>query len=124
MTPAKDCTAKTARSADPGVVAANPADFVGRCVKVRGFWRDFGFYPTHAEAGQPDALSVSFLDTRRLGLYLSDADLARAPTGPSSATAFGTVGVCADLGDPAKLTGYCGFKHGAYLAVVGIQIAK
>jgi len=34
------------------------------------------------------------------------------------------VGVCAGLSDPTRLSGYCAFKHGAYLAVVAIAPAK
>lgn len=67
---------------------------------------------------------MTFLDARRIGLYLSAADLARAPKAPAGATVFGTVGVCAGLGDPAKLTGYCAYKQGAFLAVAGVELPK
>ena len=79
FTPAKSCTDKTAAPATVNEVASNPAGFKGKCVKVQGWWRDIGIYASRGEAFQPDALSIVTLDERRLGLYLSDKDQAKAP---------------------------------------------
>ncbi len=127
IVPAKDCTARTAKAAEPGDVAADPAAFAGKCVKLEGWWRDIGFYPTRSEAAQPDALSIPLLDNRRVGLYLPKKDLEAAPRGPKLATVIGTVGgACSKL--PATVTaadtGYCHYKGGAYLAVASISLAK
>ncbi|WP_293677079.1 hypothetical protein [uncultured Phenylobacterium sp.] len=127
VTPAKDCNARTAKPAEPGDVAADPAAFAGKCVKLEGWWRDIGFYPTRSEAAVPDALSIPLLDNRRLGLYLPRKRLDAAPQGPKLATVVGTVGgACSNL--PATVTaadtGYCHYKAGGYLAVATIEIAK
>ena len=127
VSPAKDCTARTAKPADPGEVAADPAAYAGQCVKLEGWWKDIGFYPTRAEAAVVDALSIPLLDNRRVGLYLSKTDLAAAPQRPKLATVIGTVGgACAKL--PAAVTaadtGYCHYKGGAYVAVAKISLAK
>ena len=127
VSPAKGCTARTAKPADPGEVAADPAAYAGQCVKLEGWWKDIGFYPTRAEAAVVDALSIPLLDNRRIGLYLSKKDLAAAPQGPKLAAVIGAVGgACAKL--PAVVTatdtGYCHYKGGAYLAVASISLAK
>ena len=117
------CTAKSARAADPAKVAADPDAFLGRCVRLKGLWRDIGFYPSLAEAAQPDALSIATLSHRRIGLYLSDADDKAAPTTPKPAVAVGTVGDCSKgFGD--RIEGYCRYMKGAYLAVSEIAPAK
>lgn len=54
--PAASCTARSANSARINEIAAHPEAFAGKCVRLKGFWRDFGFYPSAGEAGQPDAL--------------------------------------------------------------------
>jgi len=126
QSPAKPCDAKSAKVADPGRVAADPDAFAGKCVRLRGVWRDIGFYPTAAEAAQPDALSIATLDQRRIGLYLSDRDLARAPQGPITATVVGVVGNCAGE-KPAGVDAqadYCRYKQGAYLVVALIDAGK
>lgn len=127
VVPTKDCNARTAKPAEPGDVAADPAAFAGKCVKLEGWWRDIGFYPTRSEAAVPDALSIPLLDNRRVGLYLPRRRLDAAPQGPKLATVVGTVGgACSKL--PATVTaadtGYCHYKTGAYLAVATIEIAK
>lgn len=76
---AKGCTAKSARVAEPAEVAANPAEFAGKCVSLDGWWRDIALYPSRAEAAQTDALSIVILDQRRVGLYLPKAQLDVAP---------------------------------------------
>ena len=120
------CSAKAARVAEPGEVASHPGDFAGQCVQLKGYWRDTGFYPSRGEAAQPDALSVTFLDERRIGLYLSDKDVAAAPKGPAAAEVIGRVWMCEQLTDAAKAadSGYCHYKHGAFLAVTRIGRAK
>ena len=125
--PAKGCTARTAKPVEPGDVAQDPAGFAGKCVKLQGWWRDIGFYPTRSEAAVVDALSIVLLDNRRVGLYLPKKDLDAAPQNPKLATVVGTVGgACSKL--PAAVTaadtGYCHYKGGAYLAVSSISIAK
>jgi hypothetical protein len=127
VSPAKGCTEHSAKPAEPGDVAADPAAFAGKCVKLQGWWKDIGFYPTRAEAAVVDSLSIPLLDNRRLGLYLPKKDLDGAPQGPKLATVVGTVGgACAKL--PAAVTaadtGYCHYKGGAYLAVAHIALAK
>ena len=124
--PAATCTAKSAKLAKINVIATDPKAFAGKCVRLKGFWRDIGFYPTAGEAGQPDALSVVFLDQRRVGLYLNPSDAERAPHGPTEASVFGTAGDCATLGAPGSetTTGYCHYKGGAFLAVAGIELSK
>lgn len=127
VSPGKDCSAHTAKPADPGEVAADPAAYAGQCVKLEGWWKDIGFYPTRAEAAVVDALSIPLLDNRRVGLYLPKKDLAGAPQGPKLATVIGTVGgACAKL--PATVTaadtGYCHYKGGAYMAVAKVSLAK
>ena len=124
---AKDCTARTAKPAEPGDVASDPAAYAGKCVKLEGWWKDIAFYPTRSEAAVVDSLSIPLLDSRRVGLYLPKKDLAAAPQGPKLATVIGTVGgACAKL--PATVTaadtGYCHYKAGAYLAVASISLAK
>jgi hypothetical protein len=127
VTPAKGCSARTAKPAEPGDVAADPAAFAGKCVKLDGWWKDIAFYPTRAEAAVVDSLSIPLLDNRRVGLYLPKKDLDGAPQGPKLATVVGTVGgACAKL--PAAVTaadtGYCHYKGGVYLAVASIALAK
>ena len=124
--PAPNCTAKAAKLTKINVIASDPKVFAGKCVRLKGFWRDIGFYATAGEAGQPDALSVIFLDQRRVGLYLNPSDAARAPHGPVEATVFGTAGACESLGPPGSdaTVGYCHYKGGAFLAIAGIELAK
>ncbi|HEX7944790.1 MAG TPA: hypothetical protein VF495_09000 [Phenylobacterium sp.] len=127
VTPGKGCNARTAKPAGPGDVAADPAAYTGKCVKLEGWWKDIAFYPTRAEAAVVDSLSIPLLDNRRVGLYLPKKDLDGAPQGPKLATVVGTVGgACAKL--PAAVTaadaGYCHYKGGAYLAVASIALAK
>lgn len=124
--PAASCIAKTAKPAQINALATNPKAFAGKCVKLKGFWRDIGLYPTAGEANQPDALSVIFLDQRRVGLYLSPRDEEHMPHAPIEATLVGTAGDCASLGAPGSdsTIGYCHYKGGAYLAVAGIERAK
>ena len=121
-TPAKDCTAKTAETVAINDVASNVEAFLGKCVAVRGWWRDIGIYASRGEAFQPDALSIITLDYRRLGLYLAPKDLAAAPKTAALAEAVGTVGKCTALGavGSPQTTGYCHHKPGAYLAVAKI----
>ncbi len=122
--PAPDaaCTAKSAKAAEINKIAQDPKAFAGKCVRLKGYWRDTGFYPTAAEAGQPDALGVIFLKLRRVGLYLTEADAARAPRGPRSANLYGTAGACAAQSDAE---GYCKFvPDGAYVAVAGIELSQ
>jgi hypothetical protein len=121
---AKGCTAKTAKVLEPAEVAANPAEFAGKCVQVGGWWRDIALYPSRAEAAQTDALSIIILDRRRVGLYLPAKELAAAPQAPRLVTVLGTVGgACETL--PAEVRskddGYCHYKPGAWLAVSGIK---
>ena len=127
VVPDKACTPHTAKPAEPGDIAADPAAYAGRCVKLRGWWKDIGFYPTRAEAAVVDSLSIILLDNRRIGLYLPKQHLDTAPQGPKFATVVGTVGgACAKL--PAAVTqadtGYCHYKGGAYLAVASVKLAK
>jgi hypothetical protein len=127
VSPAKGCTARTAKPASPGDVAADPAAYAGKCVKLEGWWKDIAFYPTRAEAAVVDSLSIPLLDNRRVGLYLPKKELAATPQGPKLATVIGTVGgACAKL--PAAVTaadaGYCHYKGGAYLAVASVALAK
>ena len=127
VTPDKACTAHTAKPAEPGDVAADPAAYAGKCVKMQGWWRDIGFYPTRAEAAVVDALSIVLLDNRRVGLYLGKKDMDAAPQGPKLATVVGTVGgACSKLPTTvtAADTGYCHYKGGAYLAVASVSLAK
>jgi hypothetical protein len=127
VTPDKACTARTAKPAEPGDVAADPAAYAGKCVKLQGWWKDIGFYPTRAEAAVVDSLSIPLLDNRRLGLYLPKKALDVAPQGPKLAVVVGTVGgACAALPAAVKEadTGYCHYKGGAYLAVKAIEIPK
>ena len=126
FTPAKSCTDKTAAPATVNEVASNPAGFKGKCVKVQGWWRDIGIYASRGEAFQPDALSIVTLDERRLGLYLSDKDQAKAPPRAVMAQAVGVVGRCADIPnrETALASGYCRHKPGAYLAVARIGPAS
>ena len=127
VVPAKGCNARAAKPAEPGDVAADPAAFAGKCVKLQGWWKDIGFYPTRAEAAVVDSLSIVLLDNRRIGLYLPKKDLDGAPQGPKLATVVGTVGgACSTLpvAVTAADTGYCHYKGGAYLAVASISLAK
>lgn len=121
---AKGCTAKTARAAEPAEVAANPAEFVGKCVSLEGWWRDIALYPSRAEAAQTDALSIVILDQRRVGLYLPKAQLDAAPqTAPRLVTVVGRVGgACANVAAEVreKDEGYCHYKPGVWLAVAGV----
>ena len=84
---------------EPAEVAANPAEFVGKCVSLEGWWRDIALYPSRAEAAQTDALSIVILDQRRVGLYLPKAQLDAAPqTAPRLVTIVGRVGgACATV---------------------------
>jgi hypothetical protein len=120
------CAAKTARTVEVAKVARDPAAFVGKCVRLKGYWRDFAVYPTAAEAGQPDALSIATLDQRRVGLYLGPDDLKRAPGGPTASSIVGVAGDCARLEPTAAAAGtaYCKYKQGAFLDVVGIEAAN
>jgi hypothetical protein len=121
----KACNARTATAADVGEVAYGPEAFAGKCVSLQGFWRDVAVYPTRAEAAQPDALSIPFLDRRRIGLYLTPKDDARAPGQPTPVHVFGVVGSCAKLlASGADVMGYCHYKTGAYLAVASIVVDK
>jgi len=121
----KACTAKSATAADVGEVAYSPDAFLGKCVSLQGYWRDLAIYPTRAEAAQPDARSMSFLDRRRIGLYLDARDDARAPGSPAAAHLVGVVGSCAKLlSSGAQATGYCQYKTGAYLAVSSASVDK
>jgi hypothetical protein len=124
--PDKACTAKTAQDVAVNEIASHPAQYAGKCVRVKGWWRDIGIYASRGEAFQPDALSIITLDERRIGLYLSPKDLKAAPKSGTMAEAIGTAGACATLrgADPAALTGYCHYKAGAYLAVARIAPAK
>ena len=122
--PAMGCTAETATAADVAEVAYDPDAFAGKCVALKGYWRDTAVYPTRAEATQPDAERMSFLDRRRIGLYLADKDLAQAPAAPHLSDVVGTVGICAKLAPEAAGMGYCHYKPGAYLAVASATPAK
>lgn len=121
---AKGCTAKTAKAAEPAEVAANPAEFVGKCVSLEGWWRDIALYPSRAEAAQTDALSIVILDQRRVGLYLPKAQLDTAPqTAPRLVTVVGRVGgACATVAAEVreKDDGYCHYKPGVWLAVASV----
>jgi hypothetical protein len=121
----KACTAKTAAAADLGEVAYSPDAFAGKCVTLQGYWRDVAVYPTRAEAAQPDALSIPFLDRRRIGLYLTAKDDAHAPGVPTPVHVTGVVGSCARLLiSGAEVKGYCHYKAGAYLAVSRMAVDK
>lgn len=126
VAPAKGCNSHTAVAAEPGEVAGDPSAYAGKCVKLQGWWKDIGFYPTRAEAAVIDSLSIVLLDNRRIGLYLPKQNLDTAPQGPKLATVIGTVGACAKL--PAAVTaadtGYCHYKGGAYMAVSRITLTK
>ncbi|WP_421935644.1 hypothetical protein [Phenylobacterium sp.] len=121
---ARGCTAKAAKAAEPAEVAANPAEFAGKCVSLEGWWRDIALYPSRAEAAQTDALSIVILDQRRVGLYLPKAQLDAAPqTAPRLVRVVGRVGgacatVAAEVRD--KDDGYCHYKPGVWLAVAGV----
>ena len=121
---AKGCTAKTAKAAEPAEVAANPVEFVGKCVSLEGWWRDIALYPSRAEAAQTDALSIVILDQRRVGLYLPKAQLDTAPqTAPRLVTIVGRVGgPCATVAAEVreKDDGYCHYKPGVWLAVASV----
>ena len=120
---AKGCTAKTAKVVEAPELAANPAEFVGKCVSVDGWWRDIALYPSRAEAAQTDALSIIILDRRRVGLYLPKEQLDAAPQGPRLVTLVGTVGgACETLAAEVrgKDDGYCHYKPGAWLAVASV----
>lgn len=126
MTASKTCTARTAKAVDSGAIGADPAAFAGQCVKLQGWWKDIGFYPTRAEAAVVDSLSMPLLDNRRIGLYLSKKAQEAAPQGPKLATVIGTVGACANLSAAvtAADTGYCHYEGGAFLAVSKIGLAR
>lgn len=121
---AKGCTTKSAKAAEPAEVAANPAEFAGKCVSLEGWWRDIALYPSRAEAAQTDALSIVILDQRRVGLYLPKAQLDASPqTAPRLVTIVGRVGgacaaVAAEVRD--KDDGYCHYKPGVWLAVASV----
>jgi hypothetical protein len=120
--PAKTCKAAGAKAAEVNVVAAHGDDFDGKCVRLTGWWRGAAIYPTRAEAAQPDAVTMSFLDRRRVGLYLDPKD-SREPDEPTYATVVGTVGLCSRWSDDVRLhgEGYCQRKPGPYLAAVQID---
>ena len=120
--PAKACAAASAQATEVAAVASRPAEFDGKCVRLRGWWRGGAFYPSRAEAAQPDAITMSFLDRRRVGLYLDRKD-AREPEEPVLATAVGSVGVCSQWPDEVRQRGegYCLRKPGPYLAAVRID---
>jgi hypothetical protein len=120
---AKGCAAKTAKPAEPAEIAANPAEFTGKCVAVDGWWRDIALYPSRAEAAQTDALSIIIFDQRRVGLYLPKKQLDAAPQTPRLVTVVGRVGgACVKLADDvrAKDDGYCHYKPGVWLAVARV----
>jgi hypothetical protein len=120
---AMGCTAKTAKVVEAPELAANPAEFVGKCVSVDGWWRDIALYPSRAEAAQTDALSIIILDRRRVGLYLPKKHLDAAPQAPRLVTLVGTVGgACEALAADvrAKDDGYCHYKPGTWLAVASV----
>ena len=120
--PAKACKAAAAKPAEVTAVATHAADFDGQCVKLTGWWRGAAIYATRAEAAQPDAITMSWLDRRRVGLYLDPKDV-RAPDEPTFATAVGSVGVCSKWSDDVRLhgEGYCQRKPGPYLAAVRVE---
>lgn len=94
-------------------------DWVGKCVKVGGFWWGRALFqngrdPRTVEYSQfADALS-----SRRIGLYLPDELRKRTPEHPRASTAVGIVGDCELLGRGAVMVmGYCHYTAGTYLAV-------
>jgi hypothetical protein len=120
--PAKACKASSAKPAEVAAVASHSAEFDGKCVRLTGWWRGAAIYPSRAEAAQPDAITMSFLDRRRVGLYLDPKD-GREPDEPVFATTVGTVGVCSRWPDDVRLhgEGYCLRKPGPYLAAIRID---
>lgn len=124
--PARPCVARYASTVEAGDVAANPAAFAGKCVKLTGWWRDIAVYPTRSEAAVVDALSIPLLDNRRIGLYLPSRDLAAAPQSPRLSTIVGVVGACAQrpAADGSADKGYCDFKAGTYLTVTSVASAR
>lgn len=127
VAPTKGCATHTAKPAEPGVIAAEPGALAGKCVKLQGWLKDIGFYPTRAEAAAVDSLSIILLANLRIGLYLAPKTLAAAPQGPKLATVVGSVGgACSTL--PAAVTaadpGYCHYTGVAYLAVPSIKLVK
>jgi hypothetical protein len=126
------CTAAAATTVRVAAVARDPEAFEGKCVRVEGFWRDSAIYPTRAEAAQPDALSIPFLDQRRLGLDLQMRlnglrRQPKPPTEPTPAVAIGTVWRCAGMRADIErdvASGYCTRKIGAALVLNEIAPAN
>ena len=120
--PAKSCRLPEAQPVEVRAVASRPEEFDRKCVRVTGWWRGGAIYQTRAEAAQPDAITMSFLDRRRIGLYLDPKD-SREPDEPTFATAVGTVGLCSRWPDDVRLRseGYCLRKPGPYLAAIRID---
>ena len=121
-TPAKSCKAAEAVVAEVDAVARRPQEFDGKCLRLTGWWRGAAIYPNRAEAAQPDAITMSWLDRRRVGLYLDPKD-SRAPDEPVYVTAVGSVGLCSRWSDEARQRseGYCLRKPGPYLAAIRID---
>jgi hypothetical protein len=120
--PAAACKAADAVAAEVSAIARSPQAFDGKCVRLTGWWRGAAIYPNRAEAAQPDAITMSWLDRRRVGLYLDPKDT-RAPDEPVPVTVVGSVGLCSRWTEAVRQRseGYCLRKPGPYLATIRID---
>ena len=121
--PKSDCTTKVAVRVPLVDLVKNPDRYAGRCVAVTGYWaRGALFGEVAALRGRYPASNEKSAH-RRVGLYLSERDWARAPSEyPELSVAIGTAGSCEKLGgSDAMVMGYCHYTGGAYIAVASIR---
>lgn len=121
--PADDCTAATARQVEFGRLTAHAADYKGRCVSVVGYWAFRALFSDLSATQVKYSNQNEVVQKRRVGLYLSDADLKRIPSEAVRARVIGQVGECADLGGKNVLMvfGYCHYTDGFFLNVSRIR---
>ena len=113
------CSAESATQVTLESLVSGGEQWVGRCVRVDGFWSGRALF---REAADPQRAqypqSGDELSDRRVGLYLPDRLLRRAPDRPRSSTAVGVVGDCEILTRGALMVmGYCHYTSGPYIAV-------
>ncbi len=104
----KRCNLKVARRVNLASLAADPAQWEGKCVAVQGYWNG----------------PMLFADTTQrpgIAVYASRRLSRMAPRKPRLYVAVGIARRCTDLPRNAMVMGYCHTSDGPYIAVAQMK---
>jgi hypothetical protein len=100
----KRCNLKVATRVNLASLAAEPTQWDGKCVAVRGYW-------------EGPMLFADTIHRSGIAIYANNRLSRMAPRGPRPYVAVGIVRRCADFPQNVMVMGYCHTSDGPYISV-------